>query len=165
MNNYAFIDGNNLHLGTTRVDGWKINYRKFREYLFKRYSITKAYYFMGFIPQESNFNLYHSLIRAGFILKFKRTKTNNSGEIKGNIDIELVLNTILRKNKFDKAIIVAGDDDYYCFLRYLYKNNKLLRVITPNNSRCPRLFKTSFINNLKFAISDLREKIKYEDLP
>ena len=30
--NLAFIDGQNLHLGTTQ-NGWKINYGKFRTYL------------------------------------------------------------------------------------------------------------------------------------
>jgi hypothetical protein len=29
MNNYAFIDGNNLYLGV-RSQGWKLDYKKFR---------------------------------------------------------------------------------------------------------------------------------------
>ena len=77
--NYAFIDGNNLHLGT-QFEGWKPHYGKLRAHLYNRFSIQKAYYFMGYIPNsESYHNLYHSLLKAGFILKFKRTKTSNKG--------------------------------------------------------------------------------------
>ena len=163
--NFAFIDGNNLHLGTTLVDKWEINYAKLREYLSNKYSITKAYYFIGYIPYQFSYrNLYRSLLKAGFILKLKRTKTDDGGKIKGNIDSELVLHTILKKNNYNKAVIIAGDDDYYCLLRYLFSNNKLLRVITPNISRCPMLFKKSFINSVMFPISQIKQKIIYKDL-
>lgn len=165
-NNYAFIDGNNLHLGTTLVDYWEIDYKKLRIYLLNRFSITKAYYFIGYIPSDKAYlNLYHSLIKAGFILKFKRTKKDQYGNVKGNVDTELVLNTLLKESYFSKAMIIAGDDDYYCLLRYLFSKNKLLRLVTPNISRCPKLFKKSFVRNYMFAISDIKEKIKYKDLP
>ncbi len=46
FNNYAFIDGNNLHLGT-RDAGWIPDYSKLREYLRIRYNVGKAFYFIG----------------------------------------------------------------------------------------------------------------------
>lgn len=49
-NNYAFIDGNNLHLGI-RDAGWAVDYRKLRIYLADKYSVTKAFLFLGFAPQ------------------------------------------------------------------------------------------------------------------
>jgi len=164
-NNYAFIDGSNLHLGTTTVDFWEIDYKKLRIYLLNRFSIIKAYYFIGYIPSNESYrNLYHSLIKEGFILKFKRAEKDHNGEIKGNVDSELVLNTLIRENIFDKALIIAGDKDYYCLLKYLFYKNKLLRVITPNISRCPKLFKRSFVNNIMFPISNIKEKIIYREI-
>ena len=50
MNNYAFIDGQNLHLGITKL-GWKIDYKKFRKYLYDKFSINKAFYFRLFRKQ------------------------------------------------------------------------------------------------------------------
>ncbi|KPJ56102.1 hypothetical protein AMJ49_05690 [Parcubacteria bacterium DG_74_2] len=47
-NNFAFIDGQNLYMGT-RSDkpAWKVDIIKFREYLLRKYYIQKAYYFLG----------------------------------------------------------------------------------------------------------------------
>jgi hypothetical protein len=69
MGNIAFIDGQNLHLGT-REDRWKIGYRKFSIYLKEHYKITKAYYFIGYFSQ-GNLNLYRNLCQSGFSLVFK----------------------------------------------------------------------------------------------
>ena len=59
MNNYAFIDAQNVHLGIKSL-GWKLDWRKFRVYLKEKYSVTKAYLFIGYL--SSNQDLY-SLVR------------------------------------------------------------------------------------------------------
>jgi hypothetical protein len=33
-----------------------------------------------------------------------------------------------------KAIIISGDGDFYCLAEYLEQNNKLLHLITPNET-------------------------------
>ena len=49
-NNLAFVDGQNLHLGTTLSDkAWKVNLSRFKIYLEKKYSVTEAYYFLGYV--------------------------------------------------------------------------------------------------------------------
>lgn len=77
-NNYAFIDGQNLHLGVQKL-GWKLDYRKFRVYLEEKYSVQRTYIFIGFLP--SNQELYARLQRAGFVLKFKPTVPDFEGKI------------------------------------------------------------------------------------
>lgn len=69
-NNLAFIDGQNLYLGT-RSDqpSWKIDLVKFRKYLLQKYNIHKAYYYLGFVD-EKNQSLYEEIQNAGFILVF-----------------------------------------------------------------------------------------------
>jgi len=48
QNNYAFIDGTNLHL--TMLDlGWNLDYKRFRVYLSEHYGISKVYYFVGYV--------------------------------------------------------------------------------------------------------------------
>jgi len=54
--NYAFVDGQNLNLGVREI-GWKIDLKKFRIYLKERFSVTKAYYFIGYV--EGNNDLYN----------------------------------------------------------------------------------------------------------
>ncbi|MDZ7291648.1 MAG: hypothetical protein ONB44_17400 [candidate division KSB1 bacterium] len=54
LENYAFIDSQNLHLGMQEL-GWRLDYRKFRVYLEEKYGVRKAYLFLGFLPENQNF--------------------------------------------------------------------------------------------------------------
>lgn len=108
QNNYAFIDGQNLNLGTQFM-GWKLDFKKFRIYLREKYGVETAYYFIGFV--EGNSELYKGLQPDGYILLFKPTFRHDDGKVKGNCDAELVLQAMIDFNKYDKAIIVTGDGD------------------------------------------------------
>jgi len=50
VNNLAFIDGQNLYLGT-QEKGWDMDYSKFRTYLRDKYDVKEAYYFLGFVSE------------------------------------------------------------------------------------------------------------------
>ncbi len=126
---YAFIDSQNLNMGVKSM-GWKIDYRRFRQYLRNKYNVTKAFLFIGYI--SGNESLYTSLQEAGFILIFKPTMELPDGKIKGNVDAELVLHAMIQLPNYNKAIIVSGDGDFRCLVEYLVKQDKLLRVMAPN---------------------------------
>jgi len=131
---YAFIDAQNLNLGI-RQNGWRLDYRKFRLYLKNKYNVEKAFLFIGYLPEQEK--LYKALRTYGFKLIFKpvlKIKKHGRTIIKGNVDAELVLHTMIRLNDFDKAIIVSGDGDFYCLIEYLVTNNKLLRILVPNKN-------------------------------
>jgi len=42
LNNFAFIDSNNVNLGVKEL-GWRLDFRKFRVYLKEKYQVKKAY--------------------------------------------------------------------------------------------------------------------------
>ena len=111
--------------------GWKLDYKKFRRYLFDKFRVTKAFLFIGYIKQ--NKRLYRQLNSFGYDLIFKPTVKDNQGKPKGNVDAELVLHAAaVQFPNYDKAVIVSGDGDFYCLHEYLEKNKKLLRIIIPN---------------------------------
>lgn len=71
MQNIAFIDGQNLYMGTKSCDpSWEIDLAKFKVYLEKKYSVSEIYYFLGFV-QNKNEDLYDEIQKAGLILKFR----------------------------------------------------------------------------------------------
>ncbi|MDO9289408.1 MAG: NYN domain-containing protein [Thermodesulfovibrionales bacterium] len=155
-NNFAFIDSQNLNL-SIRTQGWILDYKKFRKYLEDKYSITKAFLFLGYVPQ--NQDLYTSLQESGYIVIFKPTLTLPDGKVKGNVDAELVLHAMVEYQKYDKALIVTGDGDFYCLVDYLIKQDKLLKLMIPNEKKFSSLFRKVmpyivFMNNL-------REKLEY----
>ncbi len=127
-NNYAFIDSQNLNLAI-RDMGWLLDFRRFRRYLEDKYNVRKAFIFIGYMP--TNENLYTSLQEYGYILIFKPTLYLPDGRIKGNVDAELVLHTMIEFPNYDKAIIVTGDGDFHCLIEYLKRHNKLGKLIIP----------------------------------
>ena len=149
-NNYAFIDSQNLNLGV-KSQGWNLNFARFRRFLKDKYKVNKAYLFIGYV--FDNQALYTELQIAGYICVFKPTleiKEKGKIKIKGNVDAELVLHTMIEYKKYDKAIIVSGDGDFHCLIEYLVKQNKLRKVIVPNKRFSSLLKKFSkFIVNIQ----------------
>lgn len=131
-NNYAFIDGNNLYLGA-KAQGIDLDYRKLRLYLTHKFSISKAFIFIGYDPERTG--LYASLHNAGFILVHKPTvKYYEDGKqtMKGNVDAELVLHcAAIEYGNYDKAVIITSDGDFRCLIDFLKDRGKLERIITP----------------------------------
>ena len=160
-NNYAFIDSQNLNL-SIRALGWKLDFRRFRVYLKEKYNITEAYLFIGYLPGNSE--LYTSLQKYGYICVFKPTLELPDGMVKGNVDAELVLHTMIQYKKFDKALLVSGDGDFFCLVQYLLEQNKLLKLFIPNQNRYSGLFKrlSTPENNIFDFVSTLRHKLEYK---
>jgi uncharacterized LabA/DUF88 family protein len=158
LNNYAFIDSQNLNLGVQKL-GWKLDYRKFRVYLAEKYGVRKAYIFIGFVAL--NQSLYDRLQEAGFILKFKPTIPDADGKIKGNIDADLVLRAALELSDYNKAVIVSSDGDFYSLVQYLHENGKLAAVLSPDIKNCSSLLKQTAKEKLQF-MNELRHRLEYK---
>lgn len=158
QNNYAFIDSQNVNLAI-RTLGWRIDWQRFRVYLKEKYSVQKAFLFIGYI--EGNNELYTSLQSAGFICIFKPTLRYKDGATKGNCDAELVLQTMIEYKNYEKAIIVTGDGDFYCLVNYLLQNDKLERVLIPNYFKYSALLKRFGRKQLSF-MNELQKKLEYK---
>ena len=165
---YAFIDSQNLNLGTSKdilkngrlvYKGWKLDFEKFARYLADKFKVSKALLFIGYIQQ--NERLYSNLKRFGYTLVFKPTVQDEDGKAKGNVDSELVLYaSAVEFNNYDEAVIVSGDGDFRCLHEFLEKRNKLKNIIIPN-----RKFESSLLKNFqKYKIFLVREKDKLEYL-
>lgn len=137
-NNFAFIDSQNLNLGIKEL-GWKLDFKKFRRYLEEKYSVNKAYIFIGYVP--GNEPLYTNLQSMGYICIFKPTLELKDGRVKGNVDAELVLHTMIQISNFNKAIIVSGDGDFCCLVEYLLEQKKLEMLLVPDETRYSALLK------------------------
>jgi uncharacterized LabA/DUF88 family protein len=150
-NNYAFIDANNLYMAISQL-GWKIDYKRFRIYLKEHYKVKKAYMFLGFKPSEQQ--MYNFLQDAGFTLIFKPILELKNGEVKGNCDAELVLQAMIDYKLYHQAIIVSGDGDFHCLIKYLQEKNKLKTVLVPSEKACSILIKKLLIKYKKKLLKD-----------
>jgi len=157
LNNYAFIDSQNVNLGVQEL-GWKLDFRKLRVYLKEKYSVKTAYLFIGYLPE--NKNLYRSLQKYGYLLIFKPIIRGNKGEPKGNIDADLVLQSMIDYNEYYKAIIITSDGDFYSLVEYLHKNEKLEIVLSPNKNNCSALLQKAAEEKIWF-MDNIRKKLEY----
>jgi len=157
LNNYAFIDSQNVNLGV-RDFGWKLDFRKLRIYLKEKYSVKTAYLFIGYLPE--NKNLYSSLQKYGYLLIFKPVMKDDKGEPKGNVDADLVLQSMVDYNEYSKAVIVTSDGDFYSLIEYLYRNKKLEIVLSPNKENCSVLLQKAAREKIWF-MDNLRKRLEY----
>lgn len=158
MKNYAFIDSQNLNLGV-RDQGWRLDFGRFRIYLKDKYQAEKAFLFIGYVA--GNEKLYTYLQKADYLVIFKPTleyKRDGKIKIKGNVDAELVLHTMIEYPNYDKAIIVSGDGDFRCLVEYLEEKNKLLRLVIPNRKKYSSLL-LPFKKYMLFIDKNLKSKL------
>jgi uncharacterized LabA/DUF88 family protein len=160
--NYAFIDAQNLHAGVESL-GWKLDHKKFRDYLTTEHGVKKAYMFLGFMEEHQP--LYSALQEAGFILYFKPLVRHDESAIKGNVDADMVLQTMIDIERYGQAVIVSGDGDFAGLIRHLASVNKLKQVIIPNRSTYSSLFKrlNEYGDKYFSFMNDLRRDLAYRD--
>ncbi|HEX5744451.1 MAG TPA: NYN domain-containing protein [Candidatus Saccharimonadales bacterium] len=167
QNNYAFIDSQNLNLGTQRM-GWKMDWRKFREYLRKEYGVSRAYMFIGYMSE--NEQLYEYMHNLGYLVVLKPTvdvvapdankDDKEKPAVKGNVDADLVLYAMKELPNYDNAVIVSGDGDFLGLIEYLEEQGKLEHILTPN-WQYSSLFKP--FEPKIFRLDQKRKQLTYHD--
>ena len=145
IRNLAFIDGQNLYIGTAKrsIDPWKIDLVRFRVYLEQKYHVSHAYYFLGYV-QETNQELYEEIQQAGFILIFREHNPAMIGKKKGNVDSDIIFHIMKRmykKENFEKIVLVSGDGDYKLLVDFLIEENRFAKVLFPDRGRASSLYK------------------------
>ncbi len=178
-NNLAFVDGQNLHFGTTKCDvcakkigkeiyeirledctcgsGWLVDLAKFRIYLKDKYFVTEAYYFLGYLHDEND-ELYKSIQKAGFIVAFKEHHKLAKSKKKGNVDTDIVfeiMKNLVDNQVFSKIILISGDGDYKKLVQYLVQKDRFKKILFPN-----RRYASSLYNELGSEYFDYLENLK-----
>ena len=167
MNNQAFIDGQNLTAGTTLSDTpWRVDLCRLRKYLDRKYSVTKAYYFMGHYIEEQE-KIYDVIQKAGFILIFRPHFPNSPSGKKGNVDTDIVfymMRNFHEDESISKFYLISGDGDYFRTIDYLFRKEKLGRVLFPARDKASSLYHK--FNNSYYDFLDkpsLKSKIELKE--
>jgi uncharacterized LabA/DUF88 family protein len=164
-NNTAFIDGQNLYLGT-KEEGWFVDVKRFRIYLKDKYKVSEAYYFFGYL-QEEHTDLYSELQKAGFIVIFKEYNQYAITKKKGNVDTDIVfeaMKQVIENSSLDKVVLVSGDGDYKKMVDYLITKNKFQKILLPNRKFASSLYKKlgseyfDYLSNVQSNVTRRNEK-------
>lgn len=161
--NLAFVDGQNLHLGTTQ-NNWKVDLYKLRIYLKDKYHVTEAYYVLGYISELEQ-DLYNNLQKAGFIVMFKDHVSTLKGTKKGNVDTDIVfeiMKNLLDNKDFNKIVLVSRDGDYKKMVNYLILKNRFKKILFPNRKFASSLYKK--LGNMFFDFlekPEIRSRVEF----
>lgn len=147
MSNVAYIDGQNLFMGTTKRDPlWSVDLARFRVYLKEKYQVTKAYYYLGYVQDGVSFErLYEEIQSAGFILIFREHNSAMKGTKKGNVDSDIIFSIMKRlylKEDFERVVLVSGDGDYKMLVDFLVEENRFEKVLFPKQQYASSLYKS-----------------------
>ncbi|MBP6881498.1 MAG: NYN domain-containing protein [Candidatus Pacebacteria bacterium] len=146
MSNIAYIDGQNLFMGTTKsANPWQVDLFRFRIYLHDLYNVDRAYYYLGYVQNGDVYQaLYEEIQAAGFILVFREHNSAMLGTKKGNVDSDIIFSVMKRLYKqedFDQIILVSGDGDYKMLVDFLIEEQKFRKVLFPDGKRASSLYK------------------------
>ena len=144
MPNVAYIDGQNLRMGTTTSKpSWKVDLYRFRKYLLEKYNIDEAYYYLGIVSDDQT-PLYKDIQKAGFILVFREHNPAMVSIKKGNVDTDIVMDVMkyLYENKSkSKVYLVSADGDYYKLVDFLIKEDRLGKILFPARQKASSLYR------------------------
>jgi len=152
---YVFIDSQNLNMAIQDL-GWKLDFKKFIKFLKDKYKVEKVFLFIGYVEKYEK--MYESLRNYGYEIIHKPTLQYSNGTIKGNCDAELVLQCMLEYKNFNQAIIVSGDGDFHCLLKYLKEQGKLFKLGIPDKNDYSALLK-EFAEHM-FFVSQQEKKLQ-----
>lgn len=158
MDNVAYIDGTNLYKWIKEL--WEeLDYKKFRNWLFEKYWIKKAFIFMWFIEEQKL--LYKHLEDSWFILIFKESITQK-WVVKWNADAELILKAVrdFYEEEIWKVVLVTWDWDFSCLIDFLVEKKVFKTILIPNRKYCSYLIRKKQISliYLKNFLKDIKKQ-------
>jgi len=171
-NNFAFIDGANLHLTYENMD-WQLDYEKLLNYPRKRLDVSIAYYFIG--KTKDTEDICTTLESYGYTIKLKNPSPHvieeeycpHCGKLitpkitryKSDVDSFLTLQVISDLHLYDKAVLITSDGDYDNLVKKLVAQDKLRAVFAPCKDGCSWLLKSAARGRIAF-IDDYKGELE-----
>ena len=128
----------------TTLNGWAIDLKRFSVFLREKYNVSVAYYFIG-AKNDTKKSLYRRIEEAGFILIFREHAQGLKSAKKGNVDTDIVfhlMRSIAEKERYNKAVLVSGDGDYWKTVEYFISKNRFLKLLAPCRKNMSSLYRT-----------------------
>ena len=132
----CFIDGSNMHAATKAL-GYVVDYKLLLE-LIKSYSrLMRISYYTAMLSTEEHNPLkplvdYFAYNGYNMVTKDAKTFTNDDGTkwTKGNVDVELAVDTLKAATFVDHVVLFTGDGDFRALVQALQEMRVRVTVIS-----------------------------------
>lgn len=147
---YVFIDSSNLW-AAQKSKGKMFDYEKLTKYIKEKFNPTdmKIFYYAAYPAEgtrdyslDSRHGFYTFLKKGlGFIVRKKELKRIKiEGELgesikeKGDMDVEIAVDAMHHKDKYNTALFFTGDSDFLFLISYLKNNGKKVYIFSSKNN-------------------------------
>ena len=124
-----------------------MDYEKFLSYWNKQGKITGAYFYTAVIStKKEQLKFFKALEKIGYTVitkevKVIRDKRNKKIVQKGNFDVKMAIDLVLKAKELDTAVLVSGDSDFESAIEYLRTINKEVIVVSARGHIARELIK------------------------
>jgi len=130
-----FIDAANIFYSQKSL-GWRVDYKKFLSYWHSQGRITGVYFYTAVIStKKEQLKFFKALEKIGYTVITREVKVihdrkNKKMVQKGNFDVKLAIDIVLRAKEFDVAILASGDSDFEPVVEYLRSVKKKVIIVS-----------------------------------
>lgn len=147
---HVFIDSSNIWQAQ-KAKGLAFDYEKLQKYLKSVFNPTElsVYYYAAY-PEDgtrdydvSGKHKFFTFLKKGlgFIVRKKplkririQTDIGDAVQEKGDMDVEITIDALHQRDRFDIAIFFTGDSDFLALVRYLRNGRKTVYVYSSQNN-------------------------------
>ncbi len=162
----VFIDASNIYHSYKRLK-WKIDFRKFLDYLKKEADLQEVYYYTARdLRSAGQTKFLNFLEMIGYKVRSKKVKfikdknqgREKDGFHKGNLDVELTMDVLETKERYDTLLLLSGDSDFEPLLQLMkMKYRKRCLVMATKHSISIELIKCAKYLDLKKLKSQIEK--------
>lgn len=141
-----FIDAANIFYSQKTL-GWRVDYEKFLSYWKKQGKVTGAYFYTAVIStNQKQLKFFKALKKIGYTVITREVKVikdskNKKTIQKGNFDVKLAIDIVLKEKEYDMAILASGDSDFEPVLEHLKTIRKKVVVVSARGHIARELIK------------------------
>ena len=153
----VYIDAQNVYVTIKRA--WReIDWARFFIYLQNKFQVDIVYYTVWYVPRYKH--IYQILIDIWYTMLFKKTLILPDWTIKGNVDIDIAIRSILElKDRIvSTAYLVTNDGGYNTLIMTLQNYNVWWCLLTPDWYIASRLLKRCQVKIIN--MQDIKSKIQ-----
>ena len=134
----AYIDSQNIHKWVLEC-GRTIDRARFYNYVKNKHQIDVIKLFFGYIKEFEW--LYSFCRKVWFVVVFKETLVLPNWDIKGNVDIDIAIESINDYHNWNLTsfVLISSDGDYNTLVKYFLAKKILYKLIVSNIHKTSKL--------------------------
>ena len=126
----VFVDIQNVYYGARDNFKGKVDYKVLLENILKGRKLIVANAYVINNSAIDNKNFVSLLQKLGYTIKDKDLRVRGDGSQKGNVDIEMAIDIMNKKDVLDTVALVSGDGDFVPLVEFLKNINIKVEVFS-----------------------------------